>query len=50
MTVALAHGGEGLGTVIGESGARRLAEDAGFSSFEKLSIENPFNQFFALRR
>ena len=50
MTVSLAHGGEGLGTVIGESGARRLAEDAGFSSFEKLPIENPFNQFFALRR
>ncbi len=50
MTVSLAHGGEGLGTVIGESGARKLAEGAGFSHFEKLPIENPFNQFFALRR
>lgn len=50
MTVSLAHGGEGLGTIIGESGARTLAEKAGFSTFEKLPIENPFNQFFALRR
>lgn len=49
MTVSLAHGGEGLGTIIGESGARKLAA-AGFSTFEKLPIENPFNQFFALRR
>ena len=50
LTVSLAHQGEGLGTVIGEDGARRLAQEAGFSSFEKLPIENPFNQFFALRR
>jgi 2-polyprenyl-3-methyl-5-hydroxy-6-metoxy-1,4-benzoquinol methylase len=50
MTVSLAHGGEGLGTIIGESGARKLAAAAGFSTFEKLPIENPFNQFFALRR
>jgi 2-polyprenyl-3-methyl-5-hydroxy-6-metoxy-1,4-benzoquinol methylase len=50
MTVSLAHNGAGLGTVIGESGARSLAEEAGFSSFEKLQIENPFNQFFALSR
>lgn len=50
MTVSLAHGGEGLGTVIGENGARELAQKAGFSSFEKLAIENPFNQFFALSR
>jgi SAM-dependent methyltransferase len=50
MTVSLAHGGAGLGTVIGEQGARSLASEAGFSSFEKLPIENPFNQFFALRK
>lgn len=50
MTVSLAHDGEGLGTVIGETGARALAEEAGFSSFERLPIENPFNQFFALHR
>lgn len=50
MTVSLAHGGAGLGTVIGEAGARALADQAGFSGFEKLPIENPFNQFFALSR
>lgn len=50
MTVSLAHGGEGLGTVIGEAGAHELSKRAGFSIFEKLPIENPFNQFFALRR
>jgi len=30
--------------------ARRLASEAGFSKFEVLKIENPFNQFFALKR
>jgi 2-polyprenyl-3-methyl-5-hydroxy-6-metoxy-1,4-benzoquinol methylase len=50
MTVSLAYNGAGLGTVIGERGARSLAQEAGFSSFQKLDIENPFNQFFALSR
>jgi len=50
MTVSLAHGGEGLGTVMGESKARELATEAGFSNFTKLQIDNPFNQFFALKR
>ncbi|HKP12572.1 MAG TPA: methyltransferase domain-containing protein [Blastocatellia bacterium] len=50
MTVSLAYDGAGLGTVIGEAGARRLAEQAGFTSFQRLPIENPFNQFFVLGR
>ena len=50
MTVSLCHEGEGLGTLIGERGARALAESAGFSSFQKVEIDNPFNQFFALKR
>jgi len=50
MTVSLAHNGAGLGTVIGEAGARLMAEQVGFSSFERLPIQNPFNQFFALRK
>ncbi|MGB6876267.1 MAG: class I SAM-dependent methyltransferase [Candidatus Acidiferrales bacterium] len=50
MAVSLAHNGAGLGTVIGESGARSLAKEAGFTHFEKLPIQNPFNQFFALRK
>ncbi|MGB7023278.1 MAG: class I SAM-dependent methyltransferase [Candidatus Acidiferrales bacterium] len=50
MTVSLAYNGAGLGTVIGESGARALAKEAGFTRFERLPIQNPFNQFFALRQ
>jgi len=50
MTVSLAHGGEGLGTVMGESKARELATEAGFGEFTKLQIDNPFNQFFALKQ
>jgi len=50
MTVSLAFNGAGLGTVIGESGARALAQEAGFSQFEKLPIQHPLNQFFALRK
>ncbi len=50
MTVSLAHNGAGLGTVIGEQGARSLAKEAGFSRFEKLPIQHPLNQFFALRK
>ena len=49
MTVSLAYDGAGLGTVIGEKGARELAEQAGFKHFEPIPIEDPFNQFFALR-
>jgi SAM-dependent methyltransferase len=50
MTVSLAHNGEGLGTILGEGGVRELAAEAGFASVEKLPIQNPFNQFFALRK
>ena len=50
MTVSLAHGGAGLGTVIGEKGARELAQRAGFGRFQRLEIDNPFNQFFAVRK
>ena len=50
LTVSLAYDGAGLGTVIGEKGARDLASQAGFSSFERLPIPNPFNQFFALKK
>jgi hypothetical protein len=50
MTVSLAYNGAGLGTVIGEKGSRDLAAKVGFSGFERLQIDNPFNQFFALRK
>jgi hypothetical protein len=50
MTVSLAQGGEGLGSVIGEAKARALAEEAGFPSFGTLPVENPIHQIFLLRR
>ncbi|HEX6124256.1 MAG TPA: class I SAM-dependent methyltransferase [Pyrinomonadaceae bacterium] len=50
LTVSLAHDGAGLGTAIGENGARRLANDAGFSSFQRISTEHPFVQLFELHK
>ena len=46
MTASLAHGGAGYGACMGPAKIRRVAEEAGFKSFEKLPIENPFNQYF----
>jgi SAM-dependent methyltransferase len=48
LTVSLASGGAGLGTIIGEAGARELAARAGFSAFEKPTIESATQQFFLL--
>ena len=50
LSVSLADDGAGLGTLIGEVGARKLAEEAGFSRFEKLPIKDPGQQFFGARR
>lgn len=50
LTVSLAHGGEGLGTTIGERGAKRLAEECGFSSFERLPIDDAMNMFFMAKK
>jgi SAM-dependent methyltransferase len=50
MTVSLAQGGEGLGAVIGTSLARELAIEAGFASFDRLAIKNPYHQVFVLRK
>ena len=49
LTVSLADGGAGLGTIIGEKGARDLAGKAGFSAFERVPIRNRLQQFFLLR-
>ena len=48
LTVSLASGGAGLGTIIGEAGARQLAAEAGFRGFEKLDIQSTMQQFFLL--
>ena len=50
MTVSLAQGGEGLGVVIGKSLAKALATEAGFATFDRLPIRNPYHQVFALRK
>ena len=50
MTVSLADDGEGLGVVIGENNARSMAAQAGFTSFAKLEIKNPYHQIFLARR
>jgi SAM-dependent methyltransferase len=50
MTVSLADHGEGLGVVIGDSHARSMAAEAGFTSFERLAIKNPYHQIFLARR
>lgn len=46
LTVSLAEGGAGLGTIIGEEGARQLAKKAGYMKFERVPIESTMQQFF----
>lgn len=50
MTVSLAVGGAGLGTVWGEQTARRLLSDAGFSSVRSVPAPGPQNTIFICRR
>lgn len=49
LTVSLAQNGEGLGSAIGENLARSLAVEAGFATFEKLPVKNPYHQVFLAR-
>ena len=42
MTTSLAQNGAGIGAVMGEPKARQLAQNAGFKSFRKLPIQDPF--------
>ena len=50
MTQALAVGGEGTGTCMGEDKMRELAAEAGFTQFQRLDFPgNPFNLFYELR-
>lgn len=46
MPASLAHGGAGYGACMGPANIRGVAEGAGFKTFERLPVENPFNQFF----
>ncbi len=50
MTQALAVGGEGIGTCMGEAKMREMATEAGFGPFRRLDFpHNPFNLFYEIR-
>ncbi len=50
MTQALAVGGEGTGTCMGEAKMREFAEEGGFTHFRRLDFPaNPFNLFYEIR-
>ena len=50
MTQALAVGGEGTGTCMGEDKARDMAEEAGLTHFRRIDFpNNPFNLFYEIR-
>lgn len=49
VTVSLAEGGEGLGTLgLPEHKLRELASEAGFSDVRRMPIEDPFNNLYLL--
>lgn len=51
MTVSLAQGGAGLGTVWGRQTAERMLAEAGLVDIEALEIRaDPFNYFYVARR
>jgi SAM-dependent methyltransferase len=50
MTVSLAENGAGLGTAWGEQRARRMLEDAGFTSIEVVDAPGPQNSIYICRR
>jgi SAM-dependent methyltransferase len=49
MTQSLAQNGAGIGAAMGEPKARELAEAAGFTSFRRLPLEDPFVALYEIR-
>jgi 2-polyprenyl-3-methyl-5-hydroxy-6-metoxy-1,4-benzoquinol methylase len=49
MTTSLAEGGAGIGTCMGPHKAEELAREAGFGSFRRLPIEDPFTAVYEAR-
>lgn len=49
MTQSLAQGGVGLGAAWGPRRAQALCREAGFTRFERLDVDNPFNAFYEVR-
>jgi SAM-dependent methyltransferase len=50
LTVSLAHGGAGIGAVMGEPKARELCEQAGFKHFRRLPIDDLISALYEVRR
>ncbi|MGH7934653.1 MAG: class I SAM-dependent methyltransferase [Candidatus Binataceae bacterium] len=50
MTVSLAHGGAGLGALMGEPKAREMCTEAGFAQFRRLPIRDAFSALYEIRR
>jgi SAM-dependent methyltransferase len=51
MTVSLAQGGEGLGTMWGEEKAREMLGEAGFTNVEVEQLpHDPFNNYFIITK
>jgi SAM-dependent methyltransferase len=49
MTTSLAEGGAGIGTCLGPHKAEELAREAGFGSFRRLPIDDPFTVVYEVR-
>jgi ubiquinone/menaquinone biosynthesis C-methylase UbiE len=49
MSTSLAQGGAGIGTAMGEAKAREIAQQAGFSYFQRLPIRDEFAVLYELR-
>ena len=50
MTVSLAHGGAGIGALMGEPKARELSTTAGFTQFKRLPVKDAFSVLYELHR
>jgi SAM-dependent methyltransferase len=49
LTTSLAQGGAGIGAMMGEEKARELGVAAGFSSFRRLPVRDPFSALYELK-
>ncbi len=50
MTISLAHGGAGIGALMGEPKASELCAQAGFTRFRRLPIDDMFSALYEVRR
>jgi SAM-dependent methyltransferase len=50
MTVSLAHGGAGIGALMGEPKAHEMATEAGFTQFKRLPVKDAFSVLYEIRR